>query len=446
MSCKIFLWLIVFVLFLFPIYASDINFNLQKDNYKSFETVQLNIVIENITLTKDLDINNLVLQDDSGKSFNLAKNVINIDNKNYYFYFDLPLLNQADYKIALVNVNYIKDNGFKVSNFFNNISVVSGDTQIVSVRPAYFLSKITSKQETSFTLFITNKGKDIVNINLQKSGDFFNLDAKEFNLAPGSTKNVNVVTSIFGKAGGNFTGDINIVYSGGSYKIPFLVFRTDFVENKNIANFTSISNVTNNVTVIKTEVNYDGLVLKTLSDRIIKNLDIDLNVGDYYPPSQIILSNDAGIDLHNIKYLFNKDVKGIFDLQPNSLDFLENGKSETLLFSLNGSSHFFAGSYNGSLVFSSDERVGFSIPMKVRVFDNTKPIVENKNVVNSTVNNATVKTVVEEKSNFNFTWIVLVFFILIFLILIYFFYKKTKGKKDEFERFVDKVKNRRDSY
>src|SRR3989344_8305675 len=173
-----FLIFVISLLFLISasvVYADDLNFNFYRDNYKPFETVQINITTENITLTRDLDISNLVLLNSENNSINIAKYKVKVDNNFYVFYFDLPQLSSGNYRLGLINVNYIKDRTLKVGNFYANLDIVDGNTQIISFRPAYVFNKVVSWQEVPFSLVINNKGNDLASISLTKEGNFFNL-------------------------------------------------------------------------------------------------------------------------------------------------------------------------------------------------------------------------------------------------------------------------------
>ncbi len=195
----IFLFLLVFPF----VYAGDVNFKFYRESYKPFETVQVEVKLENITLSKDLNIKNLVLYNQENNSISLAKNMIKADNGFYVFYFDLPQLTEGSYLFGLNDISYTKDGISKFGDFFTNLNVVGGNTQLLSIRPAYVLNKINGNQDISFTLVFNNKGIDNLNINLDREGDFFSLQQNNFNLVSGTSKNIKVSTSLGNNASFN---------------------------------------------------------------------------------------------------------------------------------------------------------------------------------------------------------------------------------------------------
>lgn len=429
----------LFILLTLPFIYANVDFVLERENYKSFETVRVKVDITNISLSRDLDNSNLVLQRSDGSNINIAKNLVRINSNSYIYYFDLPLLNNGSYKLGVVNINYVKDGSFKIGSFFTNFSLISGDKQIISVRPAYVLSKVSSGQEAPFTLVINNKGSDIVSVSLSKDGDYFSLSQTSFNLAPFSSRNIDVSTSLFGKNNVSFSGNIFVDYSGNKYIIPFNIIRTDFEEEV-------VINESKNVTVNETvnfEINYEGLLFTNLYDNVIDKLDLDLEVDEYYPASQVIIRNEVGIDLHDLSYSFSSGINGLFDLRPSKVGFIKNNESAIFLFGLNESNKLKAGNYEGYLTFNTLEKVNITIPISVNVIGlkevNKTVEVKNQTIVNNT---ATIVNEVEEKLNY-LPWIALIVLVLLLFIIISFFYSKTKSKKDEFEKFIDKVKQRR---
>ncbi|KAF0211416.1 MAG: hypothetical protein FD167_5348, partial [bacterium] len=79
---------LLFVVFLFVPFVSalDVEFNLSKDYYRAYETIQFQASFSSINLTKELQISNLFLVNRNGTSFSISKNIIKLDNQNYIFY------------------------------------------------------------------------------------------------------------------------------------------------------------------------------------------------------------------------------------------------------------------------------------------------------------------------------------------------------------------------
>ena len=155
-NIRILVLIFSFILIASIVNASEISFNTYRDSYRSFETVQVNVSIENITLSRDLEVSNLVLLREDNSSISLAKSKIKVNNSFYVFYFDLPSLEEGGYRLGLTNVNYIQNGAAKIGSFFAELNVVSGDSLIVSVRPAYIFSRVVAGQDAPFSLVINN--------------------------------------------------------------------------------------------------------------------------------------------------------------------------------------------------------------------------------------------------------------------------------------------------
>ncbi|MBI2148077.1 hypothetical protein HYU23_00195 [Candidatus Woesearchaeota archaeon] len=441
MFYKIISRIVVIFLFVFLIanfaYSDEVAFNLHRNNYNPFETVRIDVTLTNISLNKPLDASNLALLDQNNNSISIARNIVKVNDNFYVYYFDLPNLSSGQYNLGLINVNYIKEGSFKIGKFFTSLVVADGNTQIISIRPAYVLFNTFGKQEAPFTLVITNKGMDVVNINLFKEGEFFDFDINKFVLAPGSTRNVNIITSLFNKDEASFNGSIKVDYFSNNYVIPFFVFRSGFIEQKKPE-----------ANIIQTnksfyEVNYSGLYLTTLSGKPINNLDVDVMVGEYYPPGQIVVNNNAGVDLHGLRSSFTGNIISMFNLEPVAIGSLSDNASSFILLGLNDSYEFVPGDYSGFLNIKSVEGLNISIQINVIVSGSAiKKIISNiTNVSNVPVTNVSHLIKAEEETNFTI-WIIFSVIIFVFLFVIYFVYKKTRGKKEQFETFVESVRKR----
>ena len=147
MRFKIIPWILVFyLLIIFSVNAGDINIKFYKENYKAFETVQADVNINGINLTKELSNSNLFLFDQNNVSIPIAKNIIKVNDNSYVFYFDLPNLNPGQYNVGFYNVNYIENGFIKIGNFFTNLNIVEiNNSELISIRPAYVLVKVTNK-------------------------------------------------------------------------------------------------------------------------------------------------------------------------------------------------------------------------------------------------------------------------------------------------------------
>ncbi len=433
---RVYLFLIFLLLLVFTVSADDVNFNFYKDSYKPFETAQVNVTIENINLSRNIDFTNLVLLDANDSSISLAKNVIKVNDKFYVLYFDLPFLEAGQYKVGLKEVHYVKDGVSQIGSFFSNLDIIDGITQIVSVRPAYVYTEILRGQEAHFSLALANKGSDAVSVNMEKEGDFFSLQTTSFSFLPNTSRVINVITSLHNRNNASYNGLIKINYAGGSYTVPFDVLRTDITEQANAtpSNFTDES---------ESNVVSGGLSLTTLSDRVLTNLSFDINIGEYYPSGQVVVKNNAGVDLYNLNYYLSGDVTSLLDVQPDSIEFLKDGESAVFLISLNNSYDFVAGTYNGFLNVDSREGASVSVPVFIDVTGESVRNYTNFSTRTSIANTTNASLIEEDEKGNSGVWLLLLIVVIVLLIVLYFFYRKTKTKKAEFESFVDKVKSRR---
>ena len=442
---KIFVIVLLFSLVISIVNAGDIDFDLYKTNYKAFETVQIGVLINNISLSRDLEVANLVLLSQDNSSISLAKNKVKVNNSFYVFYFDLPNLDASQYGVGLFNVNYIKDGTAKIGDFFTSLNFVDGNLSIISIRPAYVYTIVAAGQEASFTLVVSNRGTDTLNVDLTKDGDFFNFDTSRFILAPGATRNINVITSLFSKNGAIFNGVVNVNYGGG-YLIPFKVIRTGFAE-PTITNTTQQNNTRNLSSTIDLSNIEGALHLTNLANRPLTDISADISVGEYYPSGQVVVRNSAGVDLHNLNFYISGATKGMFDLQPDNSNVLVSNDSLVFIITINNSYGFVSGFYDGYLNVNSSEGASASVPMYINI--TTRPSRNYTNIFNTTStanvtgNLSPVQYGEQPESKGNYAlWVFLIVIVVLFIV-VYLIYKKTKPKQKAFESFVDKVKGRR---
>ena len=116
------LWFFVFLLTLNIVNASDINFDFYKEVYHPFETLQVEISTDNITLSNDLTTSNLLLRDVNNNSISIAKNLVKFNNTFYVYYFDLPNLVNGSYNLLLDNINYLKNGNLFISDFSSSFN------------------------------------------------------------------------------------------------------------------------------------------------------------------------------------------------------------------------------------------------------------------------------------------------------------------------------------
>ncbi len=444
------MFILLFFIVLFSVNA--VQFRLYKDNYKAFETVQFEAYFDNMTLSKTLTASNLALFNNIN-SINIAKTVVKINDSAYAFYFDLPNIQEGIYNLSLINIGYTKNNNFKIGSFSTDLKIVNGSEDILQIRPGYVLSNITIYNELQLTINFVNKGNNTLNINLENDSDFFDFQKNNIVLVSGASKSVNVLTSIFNQNKPNFTGNIKVNYGNNpgnllnNYIIPFNIIRIDFVNNPINTNVVLLNNISVNITNLSSEQRSNAFYLTTLSNKILNNISLNLNLGDYYPSGQILVNNNLSLVLYNLTYFIEGNVSKILDISPKTADLIEALSSTVFLLNINNTKNFTEGTYVGNLIVNSSEGAYLNIPVIINVAPSNVVInrtvnlpLNNTNNTNLTLVNYTDIATSSKNSNV-FVITIIVFLILLFLI--YLVYKKTKSKETEFDQFVDRVKQRR---
>ncbi len=431
-KCAMFLFFVL--AFSSLVYAQDIEMQIYRDSYSKFETVQLEVTLVNGTFSSPLGVSNLNLRDSSGSLISIAKNSLKINETKYFYYFNVPDVPEGMYEISLSSVSYVKEGINYFSEFTTNLSVLTGNIDILSVRPGYVLSNVDAEEEASFSLIFVNRGINALNVVLNKEGDFFNFQQQSFSLNPGQTKNVGVITHLSSEEERNLDSKIRVNYAGKFYEIPFLVFRSGVISR----DVTDI-NETSAEDIIDLSLIENPVLITTLSGRELENLTISLDVNEYYPPGQIVVKNNAGIDLRDVEYFISGDVGEILSINPLTSSIINVNESAVVLVSINDKRDFYNGDFSGSF----DVRVGDSIIGSLPIFVNVygveaEEVNESADVVSD--NKESVTTVIgpEEEKGFGL-WIFLIFIIVLLFVLFY-VYRKTKKKKEEFESYIDRIK------
>ena len=435
------LFVIFYFLFLFSsfVYADDLSLQLYKQSYKSFETVQVNVIIENSTLTRELDVSNLIFLTETNSSLTLAKNKIKVNASFYVFYFDLPSLASGMYSLGVTNVNYLKAGVVRNGNFYVPLQILNSGPDFLSIRPAYFMYKLKNTEEAQSSFFITNHGNTSVNVAVNNSENFLKLDKTDFTLSPGTTTALKLSTFLKNTSNETIFSELRINYGTNFYVIPVLIFRSD------IPNFTSSqTNNQVNTTLQITKFNTtSSLLFTTLLEEVKTNLTFTVEPNEQYQSLQYLITNKGNVPLHNINYTLNGSVFGFLELQPRSLEVLASLESAVLSLRFNTSARLTFGNYSGFLNLLSKEGDQLSIPITLRVLGNAliKPSLNVTPVlINATQNDSDIFPP-EQKNNIS-GWIFFLVILFVLIIIVFYFYKKTR-QKNEFDDFVDNMNSRR---
>lgn len=428
---KIFWFFAVILLFSSAVYADVVSFRTYRESYNPFESVQLDVVVENATLSRELVASNLGLIDLNGVPVAVARNILKINESFYAYYFDVPDIEPGVYSLKLSSVSYVKDGSNLIGEFSHNLTVADGRSNIVSVRPAYYVARINSGQEISLSLFISNKGDNSVNIVLDEDGEFFNFQQDRFSLSAGASRNVGIFASTSDSSSPELKGKIFVNYAGGRYEIPFLIFISGLgnVEEPRLRNISSTERVNLE----------DAIYVTTLYDTLLDKIDIPLDVRIEYASGQVLVKNNLSVDLHDVNYSFT-GLNGLLKVEPEESSIIPAGSSVTLTISVDRGYEFANGVFDGTLNILSRESKGYSLPVAVRVSGVREIIEETINVTDEI--NVSAPPAVEEKKTNIALWLFILFIIILLLVLLY-IYRKTRAKKEEFEGFIENIKSRR---
>jgi len=430
-------FLIIFLLFSFFAYAEDLEILTYRDSYNKFETVQLEVTLVNGTFSSPLSVSNLNLRDSSGGLISIAKNSLKINETKYFYYFDVPDVPEGRYKISISGVSYVREGVNYLSEFSTNLSVADGDADILSLRPGYVLSNVGANEEASFSLILTNKGTNGLNVVLNKEGDFFNFQQQSFSLNPGQTKNIGIITRLSASDEANLDGKIRVNYAGKFYEIPFLVFRSDIVTREVVDLNETVDEGAVDLSLIENPV-----LITTLSGRELENLTISLDVNEYYPPGQIVVKNNANVDLMNVEYSIIGDAGEILDVKPMESEILIANEGAVVLVFINEAGDFDNGEFAGSFDIKVGDMIVGSLPIFVNVYGAAEVEAGDVNKSADAVSDEkdSVTTVIEPEEGRGFGLWVFLIFVFVLLLVLFYVYKKTKRKKEEFEGYIERIK------
>ena len=202
---KIF-FIALFSIILLPITLaqnSDAELRTYKQSYSKFETLQGELQLTGIKLSRDLTLSNLKLIDVNGINIPISKNLIKTNNNSYAFYFDVPNINSGKYTIQFSDVYYTKNGISSLGSFNITLNVEENNKTILSIKPAYYFKHLQTFEETQFSLIVKNSGNQVSTVQLDTE-DTLKASANNFVLGAGQTKIININSNIFKKQGDYF--------------------------------------------------------------------------------------------------------------------------------------------------------------------------------------------------------------------------------------------------
>ncbi len=425
---------LLFILFPF-ITAGEVDFKLAKATYKPLETFQSDIRV-NVPLSKDLAISNIKLTDSNGNNVELAKRLIKLNASEYYTYFDLPKLSDGIYTVGVYDIYYGVGSGTKKGSFTVNFNVISSTEDVLSINPAFVLSRVFDYDETPFTLTIKNLGQNNLDVNIETDWDFLSVQQKSFSLVSGGSKSVTVNTLLYNKEGNHFSGELFVKYSDLQYIIPINVERT-LTEQKvqpNMTNITKPVKPVENITTAKKAI----LVLgDAYGNSLGDNITLIVSRGGKFEYS---LTSNSDLVVHDIHVVINGDAKEIAAISKDKVKTISSYGIIPLDLEIKDLDK----NYSGKIVVTSKDAKNFEIP--IYIYYQPSKIIEDKNetvVSNQTMVDTQFGDSKQKKGSNAFMWILILIVILLIIFLIYYLYKRSKPKREEFEEFIEKARSRR---
>lgn len=422
------IYLILFILITSLVNAENADFQFNKQDYSSFETVQVRANFS-VDLSKDISLTNVKLYNSENKIIPLGISLNKINNKEYFIYFDLPSLEPGSYNFGFYDVFYNENNQLKKNNFTKTFNLIDNTENILSIRPAFVSGNVKGFEEYPFTLILRNKGINDLNINFETEGEFFYTEQNNFVLNPGVSKNVNVKTNLFNKDGTNFNGKLIVNYNSLFYEIPFNVKRTLILDNK--------------TPTIEEPIKFDDMEIINESFEIADlygnelNSDIEITVQE----DETSIGDFSIVNYANPVYNITLTLGGLQKFATINPVFIEEIPSNgiypfTLI--INQEKNL-DNNYTGEILIKSGNGFESSLPLKLILrYKEIKPIVKKNETLPPII------TPPQNPENKNtIVLIVLVVVVLIIILLIIYLYKKNKYKEQKFNEFVETVKNRR---
>lgn len=369
------IWIFVlFILFLNGALAADIDINIQRDAYKVGETVIFEVV-SNVDLVDPISISQIRLYDNLNNRQSIALNFIKINENRYYGYFDVPQVNAGNYSLSLNSVEYFKEGKLKRESFSNNLDVIYGLDNVLSVFPGAYYKRIENWEQPWMDFKLKNKGNNSLSFTPQVSDSFLSYDGGLVQLVPGKEEDIRLESNVKG---------INQKIIGGKflisgYEIPIIFEKTVVEEeNKTVVNETIVNKtVVENITI--TEMNF------TLNETIPENITVVENVtlsedslhfNETFEDINQELSkidtvegaisfrNNATVTLYNITIELTNGLEEITKLDKTFVEVLEPGQTDIVGIRINFD-HNITRNYKGELVIKSVEGVEDRMPISL---------------------------------------------------------------------------------
>ena len=446
------IFLLICLLVLPVVFSADANITFSRLNYSSGESAWAQINFNGVDLTKDLVGEDFIFTQNETAIY-ITKVVIKVSSHVYFFYFEVPKINDGDYKVKLKDVEYIKNNVMNRASFITDFKV-ENKNQTIYVWPSVFFTEYMDKEKPIF------KGIMIKNIGWEKrrfivTASDENLVTSiapfDFNLVGQSLGWIVIRTNITDYTPGFKSTMIKIETEDGSYEYPLIMKKKRYADDFGWPATSLISNVEQvNVTSNKTEVNITNTTKSVyvypensfrLIDPTYKVVDQSLKRSGGKVGVDWTLKNFAEKPLHNIYYELSGNLNKIVNVTFNSNNTILNPGEE---FNLNVAVYpnlSIEDKYEGRLTLYSDENRSDSVDFYIKIVNESAKIDSTTNktfipVVNTTRQNIT--PVDEPKGNSTALMIVIVVIVMIAIVALI-FYRKSRPKKEKLDEYLKAI-------
>ncbi len=416
---KLYILAIFFVLFIGIVRADVIDINLERENYLSRETFQANLIVNN-ELDSNINVFNLKLTK-NGIKIPIAFFINKINDNFYRVYFQIPSSLIGEYELRVSNINYYDNNILKQRSFSKNFSIDDGNG--VSISEGVLL---LNKGETK-VLEVNNYGNDLIQINIDKSGDNILLDKNNLQIENNLQNSLQII--IDKNKEYNYLNSINLSYADKSYNI-LLLYLGDGKSTNNTNNFNSTVIVNNTQGNFSQEIVYDILNFDDPSLKIDKQLND--NEGDLLN-GWIDVRNFGDKDISGINFFVEGNVRDLITIK-NELNDIKANSMGRVFIDINKEHTATPGIYEGYFVLNYSV-FEHKIPIRLEYVKNE---LLNETIINpggngsleDLLNNTRPVEEIKDKSLIPFISILLILFIALVILIIA--YKKRNASKKSF--------------
>lgn len=226
---------IIFFLILFSLNTSAQEINLLKPIYSPGETLQADIDLQTMALTKDITPSNVAFLNASQQNMAVGVILTKISENHYFIYFDLPTqLKDGIYYLNIKDINYRENEVLKQTTISEQFNIIKTEP-IISISPAMIKTEL-EKARTSFKIQLKNQGDETADFTITALKSFASPSPSFISIPTGTTKEFDIYLYSFEIREEDST---NIVLANtNNYTIPIWVSKKVDQPEENITNET----------------------------------------------------------------------------------------------------------------------------------------------------------------------------------------------------------------